>query len=97
MVVNSSTHPIMFQKDVGDDNFFIPASGVSWAFLPKLTSAVKRGIPIIAVRIRYTRLKAPPPLSQTIYGYLQMLPIPIANPAVAIMNPNLLPQFSLTI
>ena len=49
MVVNSSTHPIMFQKDVGDDNFFIPASGVSWAFLPKLTSAVRRGIPIIAV------------------------------------------------
>ena len=65
MVVKSSTHPIMFQKEVGDDNFFIPASGVSCAFLPKLTSAVKRGIPIIAVRIRYTRIKAPPPLSPT--------------------------------
>ena len=52
MVVSNSTHPIIFQKDVGEDNFFIPAIGVSCAFLPRLISAVSSGIPIMAVRIR---------------------------------------------
>jgi hypothetical protein len=46
-------------------------------------------------QIIYTRMNAAPPYSPTIKGNLQMLPRPMADPAMAIITAALLPKFSL--
>ena len=42
----------------------------------------------------YTRMKAAPPYSPTMKGKRQMLPSPIAEPAIAMITAALLPKFS---
>jgi hypothetical protein len=44
---------------------------------------------------RYTTIKAAPPYCPTRYGKRQMFPNPMAEPAAAMTNPNLLPHCSL--
>ena len=43
------------------------------------------------------RTKIPPPFEPTMYGNFQILPRPIAQPALSKINPNLLPSCSLSI
>ena len=50
--ITSVAHPIMFQNEFFPAIFCIPLRGVSCAFLPRLISAVSRGTPIMAVRIK---------------------------------------------
>src|SRR5690606_13188282 len=65
-----------------------------WPVLrPMVSSATITGKPTAKQHTKYTRMKAAPPFSATTLGYFQMLPRPTAEPAAAMMNPNLELQF----
>ena len=78
--------------------------GASFSIAPKVLEAVLRPIIVSESRIgsdrnmassRYTMMYAAPPLLPTIYGKRQMLPNPMADPAIARTAAVLLPKLSL--
>src|SRR5690625_6038408 len=55
---------------------------------PIINSASKMGKPINKVKMIKIKKNAPPPETPTIYGNFHIAPRPIAEPAVAKINPN---------
>ncbi len=67
-------------------------TGLDWAALPSMTSAMMIGRPRNRMQARYSRMKILPPFSPAMYGNRQMFPSPTALPAAARINPIRLPQ-----
>src|SRR5690625_419600 len=60
-----------------------------WELRPIINSASKIGIPMKIVKSKKIKKNAPPPDLPAIYGNFQIAPSPMADPAVARINPSL--------